>query len=208
MNDDEEVVLVESSSNVVSACLGFRPDVENFYQNFAFQLLPTVPYITLCGSAFHHLSCTESHFELKPGRLDSINKQCSLLTSDEKLSAILKRGSKPLSEIHPKTNNVFLSHNQLNEKYNVLRKERNMLQLDLISKSKRVEQLNSVLGLHKRLMVLLSQNDVLRVKELVFKMTQHCLSSLPEQLPRHHSIEDMECFQYHHHLGPTAHQPQ
>ena len=36
LNDDEEVVLVESSSNVVSACLGFRPDVENFYQNFAF----------------------------------------------------------------------------------------------------------------------------------------------------------------------------
>ena len=133
LNDDEEVVLVESSSNVVSACLGFRSDVENFYQNFAFQLLPTVPYITLCGSAFHHLSCTESHFELKPGRLDSINKQCSLLTSDEKLSAILKRGSKSLSEVHPKTNNVFLSHNQLNEKYNVLCKECNMLQLDLIS---------------------------------------------------------------------------
>ena len=40
------------------------------------------------------------------------------------------------------------------------------------------------------------------------KQKQHCLSSLPEQLPRHHSIEDMECFQYHHLLGLTAHQPQ
>ena len=48
-----------------------------------------------------------------------------------------------------------------------------MLQLDLISKSKRVERLNSVLGLHKRFMVLLSQNDVLRVKELVAVALKH-----------------------------------
>ena len=104
---------------------------------------------------------------------DSVNKQCSSLQSDDKLTAILNRGSKPLAQIHSKTNNVFLSHTQLNEKCNTLRKEKNLLQLDLLHKSKRVERLNSVLGLHKRFMVLLSQNNVLRVKELVAIALQH-----------------------------------
>ena len=46
----------------------------------------------------------------------------------------------------------FLTHTQLNEKCNLLCKERNLLQLDLF-KSKRVERLNSVLGLDKRFLV-------------------------------------------------------
>ena len=170
-NESDEIVLVEGGTDVadvqVSSCHGFKPLVDNFFENFAFQLLPTMPHITLCGSSFHHVSCTEKHFHLQQGSNNSINEVCSALQNDEKLSVILDRGSKEQGAIHTKTNNIFLTHSQLSDKCKSLRKERNLMQLELRHKTKRVERLNSVLGLHKRFLVLLSQNDVLRVKELV-----------------------------------------
>ena len=54
-----------------------------------------------------------------------------------------------------------------------MRKERNLLQIELIRKSKQLHRLNKVLSLHKRFMVLLSQNNVLRVKELVSVALKH-----------------------------------
>ena len=122
---------------------------------------------------FHHVSCTNVHFELQPGSEDMVNTQCSSLKSDEKLSAILERGSQNIEDIHTKTNNNFLTHSQLSEKRNTLRKDRNLLQLKLKNKCKRVAWLNFILVMHKRFMVLLSQNDVLRVKELVAIALKH-----------------------------------
>ena len=156
--DDDEIVLVGEVAS--ESCQGFQPLLtENFYENFAFQLLPTMPHITLCGSSFHHVSCTDAHFELQPGSEEMVNTQCSSLKSDEKLSAILERGNKNIVDIHIKTNNIFLTHSQLSEKCNTLRKERNLLQLELKNKCKRMERLNSVLAMHKRFMVFTISSD-------------------------------------------------
>ena len=57
LDNDDEIVLVGGVPSI--SCHGFQPLLaENFYENFAFQLLPTMPHITLCGSSFHHVSCT------------------------------------------------------------------------------------------------------------------------------------------------------
>ena len=54
INNNDDIVLVgEVASN---GCKGFEPLLaENFYENFAFQLLPTMPHTTLYGSSFHHM---------------------------------------------------------------------------------------------------------------------------------------------------------
>ena len=98
INNNDDIVLVgEVASN---GCKGFEPLLaENFYENFAFQLLPTMPHITLCGSSFHHVSCTNAHFELQPGSEDMVNTQCSSLKSDEKLSQPSWKGAVKTSKI-------------------------------------------------------------------------------------------------------------
>ena len=74
LDNDDEIVLVGGVPSI--SCHGFQPLLaENFYENFAFQLLPTMPHITLCGSSFHHVSCTSAHFKLQPGSEDSMNSQ-------------------------------------------------------------------------------------------------------------------------------------
>ena len=62
---------------------------------------------------------------------------------------------------------MYSSHTRLSQICTKLRKERNLLQIELIRKSKQLHRLNTVLSLHKHLMVLLSQNNVLQIKELV-----------------------------------------
>ena len=44
LNDNKLVEDAEDASNVPSrTCNGFKPVLENFFENFAFQLLPTIP---------------------------------------------------------------------------------------------------------------------------------------------------------------------
>ena len=102
-----------------------------------------------------------------------MNKECTALEKDEKLSSMLVRSSKSQKELPPHTNNLFLTHTQLSEKCTDLRKQRNILQLQVITKSKQLHRLNKVLSLHKRFMVLISEYNVLRVKELVVVALRH-----------------------------------
>ena len=96
------------------------------------------------------------------------------LKADEKLNGIINRAGKSLEEIPSSTNNnAFLTHTQLSQKCTKIRKERNLLQIELIRKSKQLHRLNKALSLHRRFMVLLSQNNVLRVKELVSVALKH-----------------------------------
>ena len=37
-------------------CQSYDPKIEKFYENFPFQLFPTIPHIVLCGSSLHHKS--------------------------------------------------------------------------------------------------------------------------------------------------------
>ena len=65
-------------------CQGYDPKIEKFYENFPFQLLPTIPHFVLCGSSLHHKSCKDDSFQLQPSpnSSNSINKCCSSLESD------------------------------------------------------------------------------------------------------------------------------
>ena len=126
-----------------------------------------MPHIILLGSSFHHVTCSVSQFQLEDESEGFINKQCARLESDEKLQAILRRGEKTLEQLPPTTNNALLNHKQLSQKCCNLRMERNLLQLELMKKSKRLKKLNSVLKMYQRFMILISENNVLRLKELV-----------------------------------------
>ena len=59
------------------ACQGFIPDVPNFHSNFPFQLLPSVPHVTLCGTSFHTVVCSDSQFRLSDPSTtaESVNKE-------------------------------------------------------------------------------------------------------------------------------------
>ena len=92
----------------------------------------------------------------------SVNIECASLDKDEKLSAVIARSLKRQNELPPHTNNIFLNNTQLSEKCTELRKQRNLLQLSLVTKSKQLHRLNKSLSLYKRFMVLLSQNNAPR----------------------------------------------
>ena len=55
------------------ACQGFIPDVPNFHSNFPFQLLPSVPHVTLCGTSFHTVVCSDSQFRLSNPQLTQLS---------------------------------------------------------------------------------------------------------------------------------------
>ena len=81
---------------------------------------------------------------------DSVNKECLTLKEDERLNGIINKAGKSFEEIPSSTNNVFLTHTQLSQKCTKLRKERNVLQIELL------HRLNTVLILHKCFMLLFS----------------------------------------------------
>ena len=122
--------------------------------------------------SLHHRKCFDRHFSLVAAA-SSVNIECASLDKDEKLSAVIARSLKRQNELPPHTNNIFLNNTQLSEKCTELRKQRNLLQLSLVTKSKQLHRLNKSLSLYKRFMVLLSQNNVLRVKELVTVALKH-----------------------------------
>ena len=148
-------------------CEGFVPDVPKFFENFAFQLLPTIPHVVLSGESLHHRTCSDGLFQLGTTSSGGVNGECASLEKDERLSCMIARAVKNHKELPAQTNNIFLTHTQLSDKCSDMRKQRNLLQLQVITKSKQLHRLNKVLGLHKRFMVLIAENNVLRVKELV-----------------------------------------
>ena len=154
-------------------CEGFKPELPTFFENFPFQLLPSLPHVVLSGETFHHCMCADGNFQLDTTAKDGVNEGCSSLEKDGKLECILARAAKDQKELPSHTNNKFLSHTQLSEKCSDLRKQRNLLQLQVITKSKQLHRLNKVLSLHQRFMVLISENNVLRVKELVYVALMH-----------------------------------
>ena len=128
-------------------CIGFKPELPTFLKNFPFQLLPSVPHVVLSGETFHHCMCADGNFQLETTAKDGVNEGCSSLGKDDKLTCILTRASKNQKELPFHTNSKFLSHTQLSEKCSDLRKQRNLLQLQVITKSKQLYRLNKVLSL-------------------------------------------------------------
>ena len=175
-SDYEDDVVVTGALHS-SICNGFLPGIPDFHASFPFHLLPSLSHIVISGATFHHISCSKNHFKLVASDSSNvnprINEQCQLLGVDEKLSGILKRSALSVEELPATLNNTFLSHKQLSMKCTTLRQERNLLQLELLRKSKQLSRLNKVLALHKRFMVLLAENNVLRVKELVCVALKH-----------------------------------
>ena len=131
--------------------------------------------MVLSGETFHHCMCADGNFQLETTAKDGVNEGCSSLGKDDKLTCILTRASKNQKELPFHTNSKFLlpTHTQLREKCSDLRKQRNLLQLQVITKSKQLYRLNKVLSLHQRFLVLISENNVLRVKELVSVALRH-----------------------------------
>ena len=64
-SDDES--LNENSNDTVLEVNYVPPPVAcqgHFHSNFPFQLLPSVPHVTLCGTSFHTIVCSDSQFRL------------------------------------------------------------------------------------------------------------------------------------------------
>ena len=89
---------------------GFKPELPTFFENFPFQLLPSVPHVVLSGETFHHCMCADEIFQLETTAKDGVNEGCSSLGKDDKLTCILTRASKNQKELPFHTNSKFLSH--------------------------------------------------------------------------------------------------
>ena len=91
-------------------CEGFAPELPKFFENFPFQLLPSVPHVVLSGETFHHSMCANGNFQLETTAKDGVNEGCSSLGKDDKLTCILTRALKNQKELPSHTNNIFLTH--------------------------------------------------------------------------------------------------
>ena len=54
-------------------CEGYVPDITELFQNFPFQLLPSLPHVALCGTSFHHQNCMNGQFPLQTTTNSSSN---------------------------------------------------------------------------------------------------------------------------------------
>ena len=75
-------------------CEGFASELPKFFENFPFQLLPSVPHVMLSGETFHHSMCANGNFQLETTAKDGVNEGCSSLGKDDKLTCILTRALK------------------------------------------------------------------------------------------------------------------
>ena len=97
-----------------------------------------------------------------------MNNACSNLQYSPKLQKLLDCGLKTIDDqALMKTNNNFLSHDQISEKARKFRTEKETLRLKLLNSVFRYSKLCSTLALHERLLVHISENNVPRLQQLV-----------------------------------------
>ena len=65
-----DVTIAEVSEIHLSQCIGFDPKIDKLFENFPFQLMPTLPTIVLSGSSFHDVSCKDACFKLNEDSID------------------------------------------------------------------------------------------------------------------------------------------
>ena len=82
-------------------CEGYVPDITELFQNFPFQLLPSLPHVVLCGTSFHHQNCMNGQFQIQTTTNSGVNDMCMSLEKDEKLSKVLSRADLPLQYLPP-----------------------------------------------------------------------------------------------------------
>ena len=130
VKDTIEVIL-KDVSKVSLKCRGFQVGVPDMYRTIACHELDHLDII-IENRNLHHILCAEIRYMTNDG--NAMNNACSNLQYSPKLQKLLDRGLKTIDDqALMKTNNNFLSHDQLSEKARKFRTEKETLRLKLLN---------------------------------------------------------------------------
>ena len=153
-------------SNVSSIkCEGYKPNLCDIYRDLACHQLENLD-IVIENRNLHHNSCAEKCYVVYNS---TVNEACKSLQYSTSLKKILNRGNCVISQDETliTTNNESLSHKQLCDKVAYLQKDRRELRLKLMKSNFKTSKLCGTIALHERFMVLISDNNILRLQQLV-----------------------------------------
>ena len=157
-----------SHSNDFVKCSGVTlasPCGSNIYESFPFPLLQSKSFVFEQG----HLHHSKVDYQIVQSTADSvipINKACFDLKFSDSVNKIAKNMLD--TEYYNSTaNDEYLSHIQLKQRLDKIRKTATKLQLQNLNMSKKLMRLNKTLTLHERLLVLLKDGNIHRLKQLV-----------------------------------------
>ena len=165
--DDDDVILTKTS-DYVKYCVGWQPQGTDLFEQFPFQLLPTMKSVVFSNSSFHHVECMQNNYMLKDVAVEDnqVNVVCLRLQEDSNVKSIMKRSTEPFKQLAT-YNNRFLNHRQLSNKCTSYRKELQKSQLDTMNMHRKLNRLGSTLDMHQRFLLCISQNNIPRLQQLV-----------------------------------------
>ena len=120
-NQDSELALTAATTTIpeddsLKYCQGFKPFMKNIFEQFPFQLIPSLGDVVFEHESFHHIKCKNVNYVL-PRSQTHCNIVCANLADNPTMKSIISRSSlsfKDLTTYH----NQYLNHHQLTEKSN------------------------------------------------------------------------------------------
>lgn len=114
---------------------------------------------------FHHISCKELQYRVTDVGHD-VNKACASIETVAQFGTLMKNANDDnMYKSHSK--NMFLSHNQLCQRIENYRSRERNSQLSLLNLRKKYDIVNKSLSLHGRLLQILRENNIPRLKEVL-----------------------------------------
>ena len=155
-------LLANPPNTEVSLCSGYCTNfLEPFLQNYPIQLHSQVelPWEAPTSQSLHSKDCARFVASSEPGCCPA----CCGLEGNRKLGAVLERSLD--DQLHARTlKNIYLTSAQLQARSEMHRKRWDMLRLKVYSMNSKIQKLLSVQSDVKRLIQLLSENDIKRLR--------------------------------------------
>ena len=144
------------------------PPGSNIFHCFPFQLLQKKNLVFENGN-FHHTACAARGYQIVDISLESstpMNKICYNLMYSSNVEKIVQN-MLDTDFYKTTTQDENLSHMQMKQRLDKVRNDAKQIQLQNFNLIRKVERLNKTLDLHQRLLVLLKEGKVHRLKQLL-----------------------------------------
>ena len=169
-NQDSELALTATSTTIpeddsLKYCQGLKPFMKNIFEQFPFQLIPSLDDVVFEHESFHHTKCKNVNYVLPRSQTRS-NIVCANLADNPITKSIISRSSlsfKDLTTYH----NQYLNHQQLTEKSNNYFQNMQTSRLHIMNMQGKINRLGETLDMHQRFLLNIAQHNIPRLKELV-----------------------------------------
>ena len=162
--DETDEIGIQADQNII--CSGFkleRLETLDLFRQFALTALPDS--IMLECKVFHHVSCQRNKYRLNIDA-EVCNKECrEIKDMPEFMKLVAKMDDDTLfqsTEHHDQ-----LSFQQLGQRVSNYRNQLRKAQLSTLNLLKKYNVVSKTLNLHQRLLILLKENDVPRLRALI-----------------------------------------